>query len=352
MKKIGFFVAATAAILSFSIFGLNTKTVNAADEDQTSEATTLTQEEICELATSSTTNTLNAKSSSSSYTLSAGDSIDGTIYSTGKEAQVEKNKKEYSYGTSLFDYAIKLGSYNLNTTKKYGTNYLEFTLSKPMNLEFYTSVSKDGDSGFTVSEVEYDSDSTYTVLNNYSTAAALVKNTLYRLVYALAAGTYHIGVPGITSYIYGIYSGDAQNTDDLTASNVDNIEVNETVSADSMDCVYNDSNFKLVYFVYTLNNVTDKDSVATTCTRTLTYADGTTYTSTINKSLVNYVTYNGKVIAGYEAQEDTYYIAYSIKIKNCEDYDGLSVTVDFNAEIDGVTTDLSQSSSYTFNYQA
>ena len=63
-------------------------------------------------------------------------------------------------------------------------------------------------------------------------------------------------------------------------------------------------------------------------------------------------TYEKTVLEGYEAKENTYYVAYSAKIDNLPSNDGLLITVDFDATIDGVTTNLAQSSTYTFNYEA
>ena len=103
-----------------------------------------------------------------------------------------------------------------------------------MNLTFFMSVSNSNNSGFVVNEVEYDNNDTFTVLNSMSSSTLSLTKTLYRYVYALAAGTYQIGVDGVTSYLYGIYSDNAENTGDLTASNVTNIDVKETVSSEAV----------------------------------------------------------------------------------------------------------------------
>ncbi len=354
MKKIGFFIAAFVAMLSFFVFGVNVKTVNAADEE-VYEKTSLTLEDINELATESSSNVSKAKNSDALNYISAYTAIDGTIYSSSKDAKIvaANNGSSYQYGNYKFNYGILLGSFNQDNDKKGNTNYIEFTLSKSMNLTFFMSISNaKKNSRFIVNEVEYGNDDTFTVSNSMSSSILSLSKTLYRYVFALTAGTYQIGVDGVTSYLYGIYSNNAENTGDLTASNVTNIDVKETVSSNSMDVVVDDSNYKLVYFIYTLTNVTDKSLVTPTCTRTYTFADGTKSVANINKKLVSYITYCGEVLDGYGIKENTYYLAYSIKVNNSSKYDGLVITVDFDATIDGVTTNLAQSSTYTFNYEA
>ncbi len=354
MKKIGFFIAAFVAMLSFFVFGVNVKTVNAADEE-VYEKTSLTLEDINELATESSSNVSKAKNSDAYNCISAYTAIDGTIYSSAKDTKIvaANNGSSYQYGNYKFNYGIQLGSFNQDNDKKGNTNYIEFTLSNAMNLTFFMSISNAKKNGrFIVNEVEYVDDDTFTVLNSMSSSALSLSKTLYRYVYALAAGTYQIGVDGVTSYLYGIYSNNAENTGDLTSSNVTNIDVKETVSSNSMDVVVDDSNYKLVYFIYTLTNVTDKSLVTPTCTRTFKYSDGRVVTTNLSKKLVSTVTYGKAVLEGYEAKENTYYVAYSAKINNLPSYDGLVITIDFDATIDGVTTNLAQSSTYTFNYEA
>ena len=353
MKKIGFFIAAFVAMLSFFVFGVNVNTVNAADEE-VYEKTSLTLEDINELATESSSNVSAAKNSDAYNYISAYTAIDGTIYSSGKDAKVvaANNGSSFKYGNYVFNYGIQLGTFKQDKNKKGNTNYIEFTLSKAMNLTFFMSVSNTNNNGFTVNEVEYVDDDTFTVSNSMSSSALSLSKTLYRYVYALAAGTYQIGVDGATSYLYGIYSNNAENTGDLTASNVTNIDIKETVSSNSMDVVVDDSNYKLVYFIYTLTNVTDKSLVTATCTRTVKYSDGRVVTANLSRKLVSTITYEKTVLEGYEAKENTYYVAYSAKINNLPSNDGLVISIDFDATIDGVTTNLAQSSTYTFNYEA
>jgi len=353
MKKIGFFIAAFVAMLSFFVFGVNVNTVNAADEE-VYEKTSLTLEDINELATESSSNVSAAKNSDAYNYISAYTAIDGTIYSSGKDAKVvaANNGSSFKYGNYVFNYGIQLGTFKQDKNKKGNTNYIEFTLSKAMNLTFFMSVSNTNNNGFTVNEVEYVDDDTFTVSNSMSSSALSLSKTLYRYVYALAAGTYQIGVDGATSYLYGIYSNNAENTGDLTASNVTNIDIKETVSSNSMDVLVDDANYKLVYFIYTLNDVTDVKAVSTSCDCTFKYNDGRVSTSSLSKPLSTSVAYKGTVLDGYGVKENTYYLAVSIKVKNTETNDGLIITIDFDATIDGVTTNLAQSSTYTFNYEA
>ena len=354
MKQIGLLIAAFVAMRSFFVFGVNAKIVNAADEEAY-EKTSLTLEDINELANESSSNVSKAAKNSDVYNyISADTSIDGTIYSSGKDAKIvaANNGSSLKYGNYVFNYGIQLGTFKQDKNKKGNTNYIEFTLSKAMNLTFFMSVSNTNNSGFVVNNVEYGNDDTFTVLNSMSSSSLSLAKTLYRYVYALAAGTYQIGVDGATSYLYGIYSDNAENTGDLTASNVANIDVKETVSSNSMDVVVDDSNYKLVYFIYTLTNVTDKSLVTATCTRTVKYSDGRVVTANLSRKLVSTITYEKTVLEGYEAKENTYYVAYSAKIDNLPSNDGLVISVDFDATIDGVTTNLAQSSTYTFNYEA
>lgn len=351
MKKVSFFVVAVMAMISFVVFGLSFRGVNAADEANTL-STSLTSENLTEVAEGTTSAVLASSNSNAKVrSIEAGKSIDNTIYAPSKNTEVTNKNGLYTYGSISFEYAVSLGSYNPNTQN---TNYLEFTLTAAMNLEIYATVSNvKKASYFAVDQVEYSVSGTYEVVNSLRSQENMtLAKTLYKFVFALSAGTYHIGVPGVSSYIYGIYSGEAENsaTETIEDTNIANFTAKaETVSCDAMDIVTDDaSDVKLVYFIYTLNNVTDASTVTLTCNRTLTYADGTSSSKDVAKSLCKQIVYQGTVIEGYEAKDNTYYAYYSIKINPLEKNDGLKIDVVFDAEIEGLNLDLAQTNSYTF----
>lgn len=351
MKKVSFFVVAVVAMISFVVFGLSFKSVNATDEVDTL-STSLTSENLAEVVEGTTSNVLSASNSNANVKeIKAGKSIDNTIYAPSKNTEVTNKNGSYTYGSLSFEYAVSLGSYNQNSQS---TNYLEFTLTAAMNLEFYTTVSNvKKASYFAVDQVEYSVSGTYEVVNSLRSQENMtLAKTLYKFVFALSAGTYHIGVPGISSYIYGIYSGTAENslTETIEDTNIANFTANsETVSCDAMDVVTDDSSdVKLVYFIYTLNNITDTSTVSLTCNRTLTYADGTSSSKSLAKSLCKQIVYQDTVIEGYEAKDNTYYAYYSIKINALEKNDGLKIDVVFDAKVEGLDLDLAQTNSYTF----
>ena len=351
MKQVSFFVVAVVAMISFVVFGLSFKSVNATDEVDTL-STSLTSENLAEVVEGTASNVLRASNSNANVKeIKAGKSIDNTIYAPSKNTEVTNKNGSYTYGSLSFEYAVSLGSYNQNSQS---TNYLEFTLTAAMNLEFYTTVSNTKKSSyFAVDQVEYDTTGSYEIVDSLRSQNTLtLAKTLYKFVFALAAGTYHIGVPGISSYIYGIYSGTAENsaTETIEDTNIANFTAKaETVSCDAMDVVTdNSSDVKLVYFIYTLNNITDTSTVTLTCNRTLTYADGTSSSKALSKSLCSEILYKGEVLDGYETKEDTYYAYYSIKVPYNSKYDGLKIEVIFDAKVEGLDLDLAQTNSYTF----
>ena len=357
MKKFGFFIVAFLAMVSFAVFGLKAKAVNAADESE-NLSTSLTMEDLNEYASENST-VSNIKTrlqkKTSKYTVAdifANTCIENSIYSTSRDTTLDQ--RELAYNGRNFKYAIRLDSYKSVDAEKGSSGYIEFTLTKSMNITVYASTESNATNPFALDQVTYNNDDTFTITKSLQSKAAPVKKQMSCLVFTLSAGVYHLGLIGYTSYIYGIYSGNANySKETVEDTNIENANVTiSNIAADATNVVVDSVDKKLVYFIFEIDNI--EDSSKLTVSYDATYAAPGAAVKNLSKTSKIYtsLSLNGEQLDNAKVKENTYYAYASIRFNNTESNDGTIITVNFTATIEGLANTFTKSNSYTFNYVA
>ncbi len=372
MKKIAFFVVMLLLVMSFTIFAFS---ANTSAENESSNETSLTTADLETYATESidtfgvSQNKRKKFDKENDFNLSKF-SFDKKSYKNHFDMSESfiNSLMHSNYYNTLDDYEVPFEySYNDNT------NYIEFTLDSVKTVTIYASSLSRKAKRLVCEEVESSEDDTYNVINTMYSSNN-VKKYVSKFVFVLSKGTYHVSVENATAFIYGIYSFDGtySQTDDtnnlgmvsyqnpFTNRTVNeeidgtNVSLNATTTIQDVvdtNVVVNGTDKKLVYFIYELNNISDKSDVSVKYSGNI-ELNGKVLNTYENKDreLYDYLTIDGDVITSAQAKENTYYAFVSFRFNNSINYSGIEFNVTFTASIEGVSGNFEQTNSYKFNY--